>query len=128
MDIKLSIKGLSVIRGQIKVETVDVGCSCTEGETLNSNECFIELLDNPAVQGLIKKFTSEVNFAPAKPANHQPKTTDAEMVSELCKRIDALSASLKKEREANAHIRQTEREIINSLNRRMAEVAERNKF
>lgn len=124
MDIKFNIKGLNVIRGQIKVEDLDVGISCSEGEVLNSNECVIELLDKvPAVQGLIKKFTSEVNFAPAKPANHQPKTADT--ISELCKRIDALSASLKKEREANARIHQTEREIINSLNRRLAEAAER---
>lgn len=127
MDIKLSIKGLSVIRGQIKAESMDVGFSCTEGETANCNECSLELLNNPAVQGLIRKFTNEVNFAPAQSANHQPKTAD-NTISELCKRIDALSASLKKEREANARIRQTEREIINSLNRRMAEVAERNKF
>ena len=70
MDIKFNIKGLSVIRGQIKVEDLDIGVSATEGETLNSNECIIELLDNPAVQGLIKKFTEEVNFKPTAPANN----------------------------------------------------------
>lgn len=122
MDIKFNIKGLSVIRGQIKVDSVDVGVSATEGETLNSNECFIELLDNPAVQGLLKKFTDEVSFKPAQSANHQPKTADT--ISELCKRIDALSASLKKEREANARAHQVEQQILNKFNH-LIEIAER---
>ena len=64
MDIKFNIKGLSIIRGQIKADDVDVGFSCTEGETANCNECSLELLENPAVQGLLKKFTDEVSFKP----------------------------------------------------------------
>lgn len=68
MDIKFNIKGLSVIRGQIKVEDLDIGVSATEGETLNSNECIIEILENPAVQKLIEKFANEVSFKPTAPA------------------------------------------------------------
>lgn len=64
MDIKLNIKGLSVIRGQIKVDDLDVGFSCSEGETVNCNEASLEMLNNPAVQGFLKKLTEEVSFKP----------------------------------------------------------------
>lgn len=67
MDIKLNIKGLSVIRGQIKVDDLDVGFSCSEGETVNCNEASLEMLNNPAVQGFLKKLTEEVSFKPSQP-------------------------------------------------------------
>ncbi len=70
MDIKFNIKGLSIVRGHIKAESMDVGFSLSEDETLNSNECFIEMLDNPTIQKLINKFTDEVSFKPAKSAHN----------------------------------------------------------
>lgn len=78
MDIKLNIKGLAVVRGQIKVDDIDIGFSCTEGETANCNECSLELLDNPAIQGLIKKFTEEVNFKPAQPQQKTAANNDVD--------------------------------------------------
>lgn len=119
MDIKFNIKGLSVIRGQIKVDDIDVGVSATEGETLNSNECILELLDNPAVQGLIKKFTNEVNFAPS-----QPQQKTAANITELCGKVNEALTVLKKEREANARAHQVEQQILNKFNH-LIEIAER---
>lgn len=72
VDIKLNIKGLAIIRGQIKVDDLDVGFSCSEGETVNCNEASLEMLNNPAVQGFLKKLTEEVSFKPTK------GTTDVE--------------------------------------------------
>lgn len=70
MDIKLNIKGLSIVRGHVKAESMDVGFSLSEDETLNSNECVLELLDNPAVKRLVEKFANEVSFKPTAPANN----------------------------------------------------------
>lgn len=119
MDIKFNIKGLNVIRGQIKVEDLDISVSSTEGETLNSNECILELLDNPAVQGLIKKFTNEVNFAPS-----QPQQKTAANITELCGKVNEALTVLKKEREANARAHQVEQQILNKFNH-LIEIAER---
>lgn len=116
MDIKFNIKGLNVIRGQIKVEDLDVGISCSEGEVLNSNECFIELLDNPTVQKLINKFTDEVSF---KPVSHEPaqqKTfkpqpkQDAAM-EELCGKVRSILNEFRKELDAEKKARETEHKI-----------------
>lgn len=92
MDIKFNIKGLNVIRGQIKAEGIDVGFTLTEGETLNSNECFIELLDNPAVQKLINKFTDEVSF------KKQPQYSDAE------NKLNAIRSQMDDERNATKKV------------------------
>lgn len=78
MDIKLNINGLSIIRGQIKAENIDVGFSATEGETLNSNEWVLELLDNPAVKRLVEKFANEVSFKPAQPQQKTAANNDVD--------------------------------------------------
>lgn len=78
MDIKLNIKGLSVIRGQIKVDDLDVSFSCSEGETVNCNEASLEMLNNPAVQGFLKKLTEEVSFKPSQPQQKTAANNDVE--------------------------------------------------
>lgn len=116
MDIKFNIKGLAIVRGQIKVEDIDIGFSCTEGETANCNECSLELLNSPAVQGLIKKFTDEVSF---KPVSHEPaqqKTfkpqpkQDAAM-EELCGKVRSILNEFRKELDAEKKARETEHKI-----------------
>lgn len=118
MDIKFNIKGLSVIRGQIKVDDIDFGVSGSSEEVINANESIIELIDNPAVQRLINKFTDEVSFKPLdrEPAKQKAKSVDT--VAELCGKVNALLSSLKKEREMNEKLRE-------NFNRHMAKVAER---
>lgn len=119
MDIKFNIKGLSVIRGQIKVEDIDFGVSGTSEEVLNSNECILELIDNPAVQRLINKFTEEVNFAPSQSNKAEAKT------EELLNRVNELVSSLKKERETDSRIRRAEKELYEKFNCRMKDLTER---
>jgi len=126
MDIKFNIKGLSVIRGQIKVDDIDVGVSGSSEEVINANESIIELIDNPAVQRLINKFADEVSFKPLDREPAQQKAKSVGTVAELCDKVNALLSSLKKEREAYEKLHRTEREAVSELNRRMTELAERN--
>lgn len=124
MDIKFNIKGLAIVRGQIRVEDIDIGFSCTEGETANCNECSLELLNSPAVQGLIKKFTDEVSFKPvAHKSEQQPKTTDT--MAELDKRLNSVFSQIKRELDSDRKAREAERQILNKL---MDRASERNKF
>lgn len=134
MDIKFNIKGLNVIRGQIKAEDIDVGISCSEGETLNSNECILELFDNPAVQGLLKKFTDEVSF---KPVSHEPaqqKTfkpqpkQDDNSVTELDKRLNDVLSQVKQELDSDRKAREMQLRVIEKLMDKVSRLAERNKF
>lgn len=134
MDIKFNIKGLSIIRGQIKADDVDVGFSCTEGETANCNECSLELLENPAVQGLLKKFTDEVSF---KPVSHEPaqqKTfksqpkQDDNSVSELDKRLNDVLSQVKQELDSDRKAREMQLRVIEKLMDKVSRLAERNKF
>ena len=118
MDIKFNIKGLNVIRGQIKVEDLDVGISCGEGEVLNSSECFIELLDNPTVQKLINKFTDEVSFKPvsvshepAQQKTFKPQPKQDAAMEELCGKVRSILNEFRKELDAEKKARETEHKI-----------------
>lgn len=124
MDIKLNIKGLSVIRGQIKVEDIDFGVSGTSEEVINANESILELIDNPAVQRLINKFTEEVSFKPVSHEPSQPQQKTAANITELCGKVNEALTVLKKEREANARAHQVEQQILNKFNH-LIEIAER---
>lgn len=125
MDIKFNVKGLSIIRGQIKVDDIDVGVSATEGETLNSNECILEIIENPAVQRLINKFTEEVNFKPvAHKSAQQPKTADT--MAELDKRLNSVFSQVKRELDSDREAREAERQLIEKLMNRASKLSERN--
>lgn len=102
VDIKFSVKGLSIVRGHVKAESMDVGFSLSEDETLNSNECVLELLDNPAVKRLVEKFTDEVDFKPshAKDGHLENKLNDLrEQITSHKKATDKAIESLRRNQE-----------------------------
>lgn len=127
MDIKFNIKGLSIVRGHVKIEDLDVGISLSEDETLNSNECVLELLDSPAVQELIKKFTNEVSF---KPLDREPaqQKTKSDIVAELDKHLNSVFSQVKQELDADRRARDASTHILEKLMSRAEKLAERNKF
>ena len=133
MDIKFNVKGLSIIRGQIKIEDVDFGVSGSSEDVLNSNECILEIIENPAVQKLLEKFANEVSF---KPVSHEPaqqKTfkpqpkQDAAM-EELCGKVRSILNEFRKELDAEKKARETSLHIAEKLMDRTSKLAERNKF
>lgn len=99
----------------------------------NADELSLMLAD-PVYQELGAKLIREVSFAPkAQPKqevdadrNGAQQAKSADTISELCNKVNAMLASLKKEREANAKCRQQDLHIAEKLYRRMEDMAERN--
>lgn len=113
-NFKLDVKGVPT-----------ANCSC---EFECSPDELTILISDPVYQELGKKLINEVSFKPLDREPAQQKTKSADTVAELCNRVNSLLASLKKEREMNEKLRQTEREVVSELNRRMADIARTQKF
>lgn len=101
------------------IPTASVACKfeCTNDE-------LVTLISDPVYQELGQKLIREVSFAPKAPKAEANVNSNA-VVEELCGKVNEVLSSIKKEREANAKGRQHERDIVEKLYRRMADVAER---
>ena len=114
-EFSMDVKGVPTARIDCKFE-----CSPDE---------LVTLISDPVYQGIGQKLINEVSF---KPVSHEPaqqKTFKPQpkqaAIEELCNKVNSLLASLKKEREMNEKLRQTERAVCENFNRHMAKVAER---
>ena len=105
-EFSMDVKGVPTANVHVALE-----CSADE---------LVTLISDPVYQQLGKKLAEEVSFKPV-----QPKTESHPEVAELCGKVSSLLSSLKKEKEMNEKLRQTEREVVSELNRRITQVAER---
>lgn len=111
-EFALDVKGVPTANVHVALE-----CSAEE---------LVTLISDPVYQGLGQKFINEVSFKPLDREPAQQKAKSVDTVEELCNRVSSLLSSLKKEREMNEKLHQTEREVVSELNRQITRLAERN--
>ena len=88
MEIKIALKGVDVNRGQVKFEDINVAVNVTETESIQSNECVLELLRMPVIQKLLN--TEDQEDFRRREQDRQQFDALKKNVEILNKRIDSL--------------------------------------